>query len=180
MRDHYTILGLFNKVDTLTKAVDPVIEQFDLGNDDVEVLTSAAYPDGALIDDKPIEFAVDKRQYLFPFILGLCGMGLGIFMAGGTGYIMNLVVGGKEPFAYAPIGIVTYEFTLGFAVIGSFLSLLYFTGLPNWTERAYDPEITDGAMGLLIKVGSVEDQERAVTLMESLGAYRTKKGENDF
>ncbi|MDH4185232.1 MAG: DUF3341 domain-containing protein, partial [Nitrospinota bacterium] len=95
-------------------------------------------------------------------------------------YIMNLVVSGKSPFSYAPTGIITYEFTLLFGVIGSVVSLLYYAGLPNWTDRAYDPEVADGALGLLVRVFSREDQDKAARIMEEYGAYKIKKGVNDF
>lgn len=180
MNDHYTVLGLYNKVDAITSAVDPVREEFGIEDGDVAVLSSSAFPDGAVVEDRVLEHQVMFRQYLFPFLLGLAGLGMGIVLAGGTGYIMNLDVGGKAPFSFAPTGIITYEFTLLFGVIGSVLSILYFTGLPNWTARAYDPEISDGALGLLVKVKSREDQERAADMMQKFGAYKIRKGENDY
>ncbi|MDH5511158.1 MAG: DUF3341 domain-containing protein [Nitrospinota bacterium] len=180
MSDHYTVLGLYRKVETITKAGDPIREAFRVKDGDIEVLTSAAYPDGAILDDKELLHQVESRQFLFPFLMGFGGFGAGVTLAGGTGYIMNLIVGGKAPFTYAPTGVVTYEFTLLFGVIGSVLSLLYYAGLPNWTERAYDPEVSDGALGLLVKLYSTEDQEKAAKMMEEHGAYKIKKGVNDF
>jgi len=180
MVSHYSVLGLYRKVDTFVRAAEQVRGEFGLADGEIEALTSAAFPDGALLEDATLAHQVDKKQFLFPFLLGITGLLLGSSLAGGTGYIMNLDVGGKDPFSYAPTGIITYEFTLLFAVIGSVLSLLYYTGLPNWKERAYDPDITCGALGLLIKVRSREEQERAAALMQRLGAYKIRKGENDF
>ena len=180
MSDHYTVLGLYNKVEKVSLATDPLIEKFNITSGDIEVLTSAAYPDGVLLDDKELYHVVEERQFLFPFLLGWVGFVTGIILAGGTGYIMNLNVSDKAPFSYPPTGIITYEFTLLFGVIGSVLSLLYYAGLPNWTDRAYDDEITDGALGLLVKVYSQEDQDTAAKMMEESGAYKIKKGVNDF
>ena len=180
MSEHYTVLGLFRKVDKITAAVDPVKDEFELRDGDVEVLTSAAYPDGVLIEDATLEHQVERVMWLFPFLIGIGGFITGVVLAGGTAYIMNLNVSGKDPFSYAPTGIMTYEFSLLFAVIGSVISLLYFTGLPNWHDRAYDPEISDGALGLLIKVTNESDQHKAVEMMKELGAYKTRLGKNDF
>lgn len=180
MSDHYTVLGLFRRLETITRAADPIREQLRVQDGDIEALTSAAYPDGVIIDDKEVDFIVNRRQAFFPLILGVAGFGTGVALAGGTGYIMNLIVSAKDPFAYAPTAVITYEFTLLFGVIGSVVSLLYYAGLPNWTERAYDPEISDGALGLLVKTYSREDQEKAAKIMEAHGAYKIKKGVNDF
>ncbi len=180
MSDHYTVLALFKKVDTITRSIDNVIREFETVDGDMEVLTSAALPDGVVIDDKTLEHQVQYRQYLFPFILGICGFVTGVALAGGTSWIVNLNVGGKAAFSFAPTGIITYEFSLLFGVIGSVLSLLYFAGLPNWTDRAYDPEITDGALGLLVKLKTREEQEKAAALLTDSGAYKIRKGENDF
>jgi len=180
MSDYYTALGLYTKVEAITKAAESVRTEFDIKDGDIEVLSAAAYPDGVFLDDKPLEHQVYKLQHLFPFFIGIGGMIAGITLAGGTGFIMNLNVGGKSPFSYAPTGIITYEFALLGAVIGSVLSILYLARLPNWTERAYDPEISEGALGLLIKLNTQEDLERASSMMESQGAFKVRKGRNDF
>jgi hypothetical protein len=180
MSNHYTVLGLYKKVETTVNATPQIVDEFGIVDGDIEVMTSAAYPDDILIEDKTLMHQVHQRQYLFPFLLGIVGMISAITLVGGTGWIMNLNVGGKAPFAYPPTGIIAYEFSLLFAVIGSVISLLLFTGLPNWTERAYDADITDGSLGILIKVNSREDQDRAAEMMTNLGAYKVKKGENDF
>ena len=167
-------------METTVNATPQIREAFNLKDGEIEVLTSAAYPDEILIEDKTLMYQVNKRQFLFPFLLGIVGLAIGILLAGGTGWIMNLDVGGKPPFALPPTGIITYEFTLLFAVIGSVISLLIYGGLPNWTERAYDPDITDGSLGILIKVNSNEEQNKAADMMANLGAYKVKKGKNDF
>ena len=180
MSDHYTVLGLYKKVDVITRASDPIREQLRIKDGDIEVLSSAAFPDGVILDDKELHDWVNFKQAFFPLLFGCCGFVAGVILSGGTGYIMNLVVSGKSPFSYAPTGIITYEFTLLFGVIGSVVSLLYYAGLPNWTDRAYDPEVADGALGLLVRVFSREDQDKAARIMEEYGAYKIKKGVNDF
>lgn len=180
MSDYYTALGLYKSVETITRAAENVRTEFGIKDGDITVLSAAAYPDGVFLDDKPLEHTVYKLQHLFPFLIGIGGFIAGATLAGGTGFIMNLNVGGKSPFAYAPTAIITYEFALLGAVIGSLLSILYLAGLPNWTERAYDPEISEGALGLLIKLDTQEDQDRASSMLEGQGAFKVRKGRNDF
>lgn len=178
MSDHYTVLGLFKGIGKISKVADsiePIKEKFGLKEADVSLLSSAAFPEHAVIEDKrpyPIHYVV--------WPLGVLGFISGILITGGTGYIMNLIVQNKPPFSFAPTVVITYEFTLLFCVIGSVIGLLLFAGLPNWHDRAYDADISDGAIGLLIKVKSVDEQTRAAEMMEKHGAYRVKKGAGDF
>ena len=172
---HYTVLGLYGKLEVVANAVDPIREKFGVKDGDIQLLTSAALPENAIVED--------HRPYpivYFVWVLGVVGFFLAIILAGGTGWIMNLNVGGKPPFSWAPTGIITYEFTLLFGVIGTVVGLLYFTGLPDWNDRAYDRDISDGALGLLLKVANVHDQEEAAKMMSQSGAYKIVKGENNF
>jgi hypothetical protein len=180
MSDYYTAMGLWRKIDPVVKVCAQMKEEFRLGDGEIEVISSAGFPDDVIIEDQSFFAKVKLKQPFFPLVIGFCGTCTGIILAGGTGYIMNLNVGDKAPFSYVPTGIVAYEFSLLFAVIGSVLSLLYYAGLPNWSARAYDPEFTEGALGVLLKLYSREDQEKAAKIMERMGAYKIKKGVNDF
>lgn len=178
MSDHYTVLGLFKgtgKVSRVADIVEPLKEKFSLAEADVSLLSSAAFPEHSIIED--------NRPYPIHMIvwpLGALGFISGVLISGGTGYIMNLIVQNKPPFSFAPTVVITYEFMLLFGVIGSVIALLLFAGLPNWTDRAYDPDISDGALGLLIKVKTVDEQNKAAELMTKHGAYKVKKGAGDF
>lgn len=172
---HYTVLGLYTKLETVANAVDPIRAKYGIKDGDITLLSSASLPENSIVED--------HRPYpivYFVWVLGLCGFFLALVMAGGTGWIMNLDVGHKPPFSWAPTGIIMYEFTLLFAVIGSVVGLLYFTGMPNWTDRAYDVDISDGALGLLVKLSNASDQEDAANMMSQSGAYKIVKGENNF
>ena len=180
MSDQYTVLALFEKVEPMVDASDSVIGKLNVETGDIEVLTSAAYPDGALVEDKEFEAKVADYQYLFPFLLGICGIGLAFLLVGGTGWIMNLNVGGKPPIFSVAVAILSYEMSLGSAVVGSVLSLFIFAKLPNWTDRAYDPDISEGAIGLLMRFSTEENRDKAADLLTNQGAYRVRLGKNDF
>jgi hypothetical protein len=172
---HYTALGLFNGVEKVTKAVDPIRRQFEIEDGEISLLSSCSLPENAIVEDRrpyPIHYLV--------WALGLAGFAIGVAIAGGTGYIMNLNVGNKPTFALPPVAVITYEFTLLFSVIGAVAGFLAFAGFPDWRKRAYHQDISEGALGLLVKVYSEEDRDAAARLMEQLGAYLVETGENDY
>ena len=83
-------------------------------------------------------------------------------------------------FFLSPLPSLSYEMSLGSAVVGSVLSLLVFAKLPNWTERAYDPDISEGAIGLLMRFSTEENRDKAADILTNQGAYKVRLGKNDF
>jgi hypothetical protein len=170
----YTVLGLYDSVDNAAATIGP-LEELDVELHDMKMLTMAPYPHGTFFkDDVPIPIP------RFAFIGGLIGLSAGLALAGGTQMIMNLIVGGKSPLSIPAVGVISYELTLLGAVLGTFLALLYMSGLPNWTERAYDESISTGAIGLLVRCEDEEHVNKIEKTMLRFKPVKIKKGIDDF
>ena len=74
--------------------------------------------------------------------------------------------------ALYPTGIITYELTMLFAMVGAIVGMFLEMKLPPRKERVYDPSIGDGAIGISVSVDSREQMIRAGKIMEAAGALR--------
>jgi len=170
----YTVLGLYNHVDSAAAAIGPLGE-IDVEEHDIKVLTMAPYPHGTFYkDETPIPI------WRFSLTGGLAGFVTGIALAGGTQMLMNLIVGGKSPLSVPAVGVLTYEIALLGTVLGTLVALLWMAGLPNWTQRAYDDSISAGAIGLLV---GCRDEEHANMIEKTMlrhKAVKIKRGQDDF
>lgn len=71
---------------------------------------------------------------------GSCGYALASF----TQRTYPLPTGGMPIVAMWPTGIVMYELTMLGAIVTTIVTFLVAAGLPNYRERLYDPEVTNG------------------------------------
>lgn len=170
----YTVLGLYEHVDDVAAAIGP-LEEIDVEHHDIKVLTVAPYPHGTFFhDDVPMPI------WRYAIVGGVIGLMVGLALAGGTQILMNLIVGGKSPLSLPAVGVISYELTLLGAVLGTFTSLLWMSGLPNWTERAYDDSISSGAIGLLVRCQDRGHASMIEKTMLRFNPVKIKKGEDDF
>lgn len=86
---------------------------------------------------------------------GSCGYGLASF----TQRTYPLPTGGMPIVAMWPTGIVMYELTMLGAIVTTIVTFLIAAGLPNFRERLYDPEVTNGK--ILVGVSNPDADSRA-------------------
>jgi hypothetical protein len=86
---------------------------------------------------------------------GSCGYALASF----TQRTYPLPTGGMPIVAMWPTGIVMYELTMLGAIVTTIVTFLLAAGLPNYRERLYDPEVTNGK--ILIGVSDPDANSRA-------------------
>jgi hypothetical protein len=159
-------LGTFKDVESAARAVDSLVKAgFD--EERITSLTSAPYPDGVLV--KTDQRTWFRRMSLGGGIFGACA---GFLLAAGTAYLYPVQTGDKPIVALFPTGIITYELTMLFAIIGALAGMFIEMRLPPRGERVYDPAIGDGAIGISITVDSREQMSRAAKIMEAAGALR--------
>ncbi len=159
-------LGTFKDVESATRAVDSLIKA-GFAESSITSLTSAPYPDGVLVK-------TNQRTW-FRWISvggGIFGACAGFTLAAGTAYLYPVQTGDKPIIAYFPTGIITYELTMLFAILGAIVGMFAEMKLPPRRERAYDPAIGEGAIGISVTVDSREQMTRAAKIMESAGALR--------
>jgi hypothetical protein len=134
-------------------------------------LTSAPYPNGVIVK-------TEQRTW-FRWISvggGIFGACAGFLLAAGTAYMYPVQTGDKPIIAYFPTGIITYELTMLFAILGAIIGMFFEMRLPPWKEQVYDPAIGEGAIGISVTVESREEMVRAGKIMEAAGAVRIMGG----
>ncbi len=160
-------LGTFNDVETAIRAVDNLI-QAGFSENNITSLTSAPYPDGVIV-------RTSQRTW-FRWVSvggGIFGACAGFLLAAGTAYLYPVQTGDKPIIALFPTGIVTYELTMLFAIVGAIVGMFVEMRLPpRKKDRAYDPAIGEGTIGISVTVDSREQMTRAAKIMEAAGALR--------
>ncbi len=160
-------LGIFKDVDSASRGVENLIKAgFDEAG--ITSLTSVPYPDGVLV-------RTDQRTWFRWLALagGIFGAISGFILAAGTAWLYPVQTGDKPIIALYPAGIITYEVTMLFAILGTIGGMFLEMRLPPRRERPYDPAIAEGYIGVSVSVPSGDRRSRAEELMKEAGALRT-------
>ncbi len=159
-------LGVFDELEKSGQAVANLI-QAGFAEEEITSLTSVPYPDGVLV-------RTDRRTRLRWLALagGIAGLGTGVLLAAGTSWLYPVQTGDKPIIALFPTGIVAYEFTMLFAILGAVAGMFLDMGLPPRRPRVYDPAIAEGCIGICVTARSEADRERAGEMLKAAGALR--------
>jgi len=165
------ILGVFGSIDQAVGAVDKLL---DAGFEETRIttLSSVPIPEGALIDS-----GYRRRFHRWTLAGGVLGAILGFSLAAGTAWLYPVQTGDKPIIAIFPVGIVTYEMTMLLAIIGTLLGMLWEMGLPDIERHAYDSELADGLIGILVCTDQEESRQHAAELLTAAGALRLRTDE---
>ncbi len=161
-------LGIFKDTESAASAVESLVKA-GFPEETITSLTSVPYPDGVLVKT--------KQQTWFRWISlggGIFGAFAGFALAAGTAYLYPVQTGDKPIISSYPTGIITYELTMLFAILGAIVGMFLEMKLPPWRKRVYDPAIGEGAIG--ISVSTSRDQLNrsceADKIMHDAGALR--------
>ncbi len=160
-------LGTFKDVETATRAIDSLVKA-GFSEEAITSLTSAPYPDGVLV--RTSQRTAFRWVSVAAGVFGACA---GFLLAAGTAYLYPVQTGDKPIIAYYPTGIITYELTMLFAILGAIVGRFLEMRLPPWKERVYDPAIGEGAIGISVTVESRDRAGKAERIMQEAGAVRT-------
>ncbi len=161
-------LGIFKDTETAGRAVESLVKA-GFPEETITSLTSAPYPDGVLVK-------TNQRTWFRWLSVGggIFGACAGFALAVGTAYLYPLQTGDKPIISYYPTGIITYELTMLFAILGAIVGMFMEMKLPPWRKRVYDPAIGEGAIG--ISVSTARDQFSlacaAEKIMQDAGSVR--------
>ncbi len=185
------LLGIFRDVENAAQAVDRLVRE-GFTEAQITSLTSAPYPDGVLVK-------TNQRSWFrwFTLACGFAGAGAGFLLAAGTAWLYPVQTGDKPIIAFYPTGIVTYELTMLFFLVGTIVGMFLEMKLPPRGKRLYAPEISEGCIGISVAihpggeavaceggvkpgecVGGIaavpadEQKRRAEEIMEEAGALR--------
>ncbi len=165
------IVGTFKDVESAGKAVDGLVKA-GFAEETITSLTSASYPDGVIVK-------TDQRTW-FRWVSvggGIFGACAGFLLAAGTAYMYPVQTGDKPIIAYFPTGIITYELTMLFAILGTIVGMFLEMRLPPREDRPYDPAIGDGFIGISVQVSSGDRRNQAESILKDAGALRTASEE---
>jgi hypothetical protein len=165
------LLGVFQNIDEAAAAVDELIAA-GCPENDITSVTSVPYPEGVLVPGH-------ERSWLHWLALGggFIGACAGFLLAAGTAWLYPVQTGDKPIIALFPTGIITYEFMMLCAMVGTMLGMFLEMGLPDLNRRAYDPEIANGLIGISVTVSGDEMSQRAETALNTAGALRVWNNE---
>jgi Protein of unknown function (DUF3341) len=185
------ILGIFNDVESAGRGAGELVSA-GFTEAQITSFSSVPYPDGVLVKS--------ERRTWFRWLAlagGLVGAGAGFSLAAGTAWLYPVQTGDKPIIALYPTGIVTFEVTMLFAIIGTLLGMFLEMGLPPFSKRPYDPAIAEGCIGIgvtihpggervacgkgvkpgeciggIASLSAGEQRERAAEIMMAAGAIR--------
>jgi hypothetical protein len=140
------LLGIFGDVESAAGAVERLRKE-GFVEDQITSITSVPYPDGVLVK-------TDQRSWFrwFTLACGFVGAGAGFLLAAGTAWLYPVQTGDKPIIAIYPTGIVTYELTMLFFMVGTIVGMFVEMKLPPWGKRLYVPEISEGRIGIGVTV----------------------------
>ncbi len=140
------LLGIFRDVESAATAVDRLVRE-GFVESQITSVTSSPYPDGVLVK-------TDQRTWFrwFTLACGIVGAGAGFLLAAGTAWLYPVQTGDKPIIAFYPTGIVTYELTMLFFLVGTIVGMFMEMKLPPWGKRLYAPEISEGYIGISVAI----------------------------
>ncbi len=172
------LLGIFKDAESAANAVDGLVRA---GFDEARItsITSAPYHDGVIVK-------TDQHSWFrwFTLVCGIVGSGVGFLLAAGTAWVYPVQTGDKPIIAFYPTGIVTYELTMLFFLVGTVVGMFLEMRLPDWNRRPYDPAIGDGCIGIsvaihaggeVVECGDGEETGRCIGISASLSAREQKE-----
>ncbi len=162
------VLGLFDDPETAASATSE-LKQADFSGHDFDILSSAPFPEGAFGEEPR-----HHRLFVFPLIGALSGLSMGVLITAGTQLSYPLVTGGKPILSIPPMMVIIYEGTMLGAIIFTVLGVLFESRLPRMGPTVYDPRITDGYIGVLVR-GAEDKVERAAEIMRRFGAVDIRR-----
>jgi hypothetical protein len=165
------LLGVFETIDEAAAAVDGLLAA-GCPQKHITSVTSVPYPEGVLVRN--------TRPSWFHWMTiggGLAGACAGFLLAAGTAWLYPLQTGDKPIVALFPTGIITYEFMMLCAMVGTMLGMFLEMGLPDLDRKAYDPEIANGLIGISVRVSDGELRRRAEDALNNAGALRIRTDE---
>lgn len=168
MSNGTAIYGLFADPASADRAVN-TLQQAGLSRDEIVVMSSEPFGE--------YSFSQAEHTTVMPWLAvlgGVIGGSLGFLLAAYTQKAYPLITGGMPLVAPWPTGIITYELTMLGAVITTVITLLVTTRLPNWSEKVYDPEVSNGKILVGVLNPSQDAQGALGDRLRSAGAEQVK------
>ena len=166
------VLGVFDNLEGALVGMER-LQAAGIEEGAITSLSSIPYPEGVLVST-----GYRPRFHWFVLACGAAGAAAGFLLAAGTAWIYPLQTGDKAIVAFFPVGIITYELMMLFALVGTIVGMFAAMRLPPSKKRLYDDSIAEGRIGLLVTVASAEAGTGAATALREAGAVRVLEEES--
>jgi len=165
-----TLLAVFSDIDP---AADAIEELHEAGVSDENINVISGVPMAHTMLGRPHPWTNVSRLSLGGAIAGFF---FGLFLNFGTPNLYTVLVGGQYITPVPPGLIVTFEMTMLFSLLATFLGVFLDSYFPNYTPMEYVPEVSDGKIAVFFKC-SESDQKKITDAMKKLGAESIKTAE---
>ena len=165
-----TLLALFEDIDPASEAIDK-LHDMGVTDDRLNVISGIPIPHKML--GRPHPWTNVSRLALGGAVIGFL---VGLFLNFGTPMLYAVPVGGQPMTPIPPGLIITFEMTMLFALLATFLGVFLDSFFPNYRPLEYVPEISDGKICLFIKIPP-EDEQKFTDAMSQLGAEAVRPTE---
>jgi len=138
------ILGIFTDLESAANGVAKLLQE-GFVETQITSLSSVPYPDGVLV-------RTEQHSWFRWLTLasGVAGAVAGFCLAAGTAWLYPVQTGDKPIIALYPTGIIVFEVTMLFAIIGTMAGMFLEMRLPPRRSRPYDPAIAEGCIGISV------------------------------
>jgi hypothetical protein len=145
-----------------TTPLGPLLDQLrDKGFADWDMEVVSPLPLEGIFLHKPPRIPL----YVIAIIAGLVGIGVGLFLAGGTAAMYPIMTGGKPIISLPVVGIISYETMMLFAIVTTFVVTAAKIGIVHDLGLSHDPRIDEGSVGVSVRI--LHD-ERTLDLVQRL------------
>jgi hypothetical protein len=165
-----TLLAVFNDIDPAADAIEKLHEA---GIEDENINVISGVPVTHRMLGRPHPWTNVSRLSMGGAVIGFF---VGLFLNFGTPNLYTVLVGGQYVTPVPPGLIITFEMTMLFALLATFLGVFLDSYFPNYRPMEYVPEISDGKIAVFSKC-SDDDQKKITDVLEKLGAESIKTAE---
>ena len=164
------LLAVFADIDPAANAIER-LHEMGVTNDNINVISGVPIAHKMLGRPHP-STNVSKLS------LGgaIAGFAFGIFLNYGTPNLYGVHVGGQFITPVPPGMIITFEMTMLFALLATFLGVFLDSYFPNYTPMEYVSEVSDGKIAIFFKCPEGE-QGKFTDAMNGVGAESVKPAE---
>ena len=166
-----SVVGLFLTPEEASRATHHLAEQ-GFSHENVEVMSAIPYPHGAFATH------VDRSRIpYFSLFGGAAGIVAGLALAVGTALLYPLTTGGKPIIAWPTVGVVVYEITMLSIILLTALAFVIFARLPQTKPSNYVASISDGDIGVSVRMRSENVAAQAERILLGAGAREVRRGD---
>lgn len=170
MSDTTLLLALFEDIDP---AANGVAKLHEMGITDENINVISGVPIAHKMLGRPHPWTNVSRLALGGAIAGFC---FGIFLNFGTPNLYFVPVGGQYITPIPPGLIITFEMTMLFALLATFLGVFLDSYFPNYRPMEYVAEVSDGKIAIFFKCPKGENK-KFVDALSKVGAISVEPTE---